>query len=384
MLLSLLFFLTFASAIPRSTNQFSSMSRQTFAQIRVLSSDPSLTDPTRADRAMHDVLCENLKLTRRVLTKNLLSKLAALEVGTNEVEEFTKKVCKQNVVKTRNRKLVKKVMMSKVEDALVDEKRVRRTFVHRKIQYSRMIRRGSVIDMEFMRLVQYEVRKVWDNGKVKNNEKVRILINRYAPERLYGKICGVEFTDVDLKDDTVDDNATVIVYDGIELSSEAKEALSLKPEFMTYKKIDEHKIETEIEKGMTKARYAWMSEGQKRQDASDIDGEASDEILEEFEVYNASEKVLDYANLRATELPTVQHLLPPKPASIRREVIMQNIKNKMLNTVREYQENKCDDKGLIKKKNICKTETDGLKEIKEKINNKEMVVFTTDKSAKFK
>ena len=72
-----------------------------------------------------------------------------------------------------------------------------------------------------------------------------MLMNRHAPERLAGKICCVEYTDDDMRDDTVDDNATVIVYDGIELSSEAKEALSLKPEFMTYKEIDEHKIERE-------------------------------------------------------------------------------------------------------------------------------------------
>ena len=66
--------------------------------------------------------------------------------------------------------------------------------------------------------------------------------------------------------------------------------------------------------------------------------------------YNELEnKIANYANLKATDLPTVQRLYPPKPSTIQKEVIMQSVKDKMLRKVHEYLENKCNDKGFIKK-----------------------------------
>ena len=67
---------------------------------------------------------------------------------------------------------------------------------------------------------------------------------------------------------------------------------------------------------------------------------------------------------------------------MRREIIMQNIRDKMLYKVKEYKENKCNSKGWIKKKNVSAAEDRGLKEIREKVKDKEYVVFKTDKSGK--
>ena len=50
--------------------------------------------------------------------------------------------------------------------------------------------------------------------------------------------------------------------------------------------------------------------------------------------------------------------------------------------VEEYKEKRCNNHGFVKKNNISRAEADGLKEIKKKIKNKEMVVFCTDKSNK--
>ena len=53
-----------------------------------------------------------------------------------------------------------------------------------------------------------------------------------------------------------------------------------------------------------------------------------------------------------------------------------------MNKVEEYKSVKCNSQGWVKKRNISRSEADGLKEIKEKVKNKEMVVFSTDKSSK--
>ena len=78
------------------------MSREAFAHIHQLSLD--LSDPRWASWVMHNNLCSNLKLTRKVLTVNLLTKLMRLGVGTNEVAIYASKMAKQNVRRGRNYK----------------------------------------------------------------------------------------------------------------------------------------------------------------------------------------------------------------------------------------------------------------------------------------
>jgi hypothetical protein len=118
-----------------------------------------------------------------------------------------------------------------------------------------------------------------------------------------------------------------------------------------YKRIDEADLEVEIEKGCTRARYHFMGENNNNHSASQ-DNNDNDDIRKEFDLEN---KVANYANIRATDLPNVQRLFPPKPSTIRREVIMQSVKDKMLNKDREYKENNCNEKGFIKKGNINHT-----------------------------
>ena len=90
----------------------------------------------------------------------------------------------------------------------------------------------------------------------------------------------------------------------------------------------------------------------------------------------------DYSNIKATDLPTVQRLYPPRPATLQKESAMQTLKEKMMRKVREYIEKRCNRKGFIKDSNISKAKARGLKEVKEKIKSKEWVVFTSDKSGK--
>ena len=102
MYLNLFFLLVVSCAILRSSKAkvTSIMSSQTFAQVNSLSLE--MLDPPRASRAMHSTLCSNLKLTKKVLTVNLLSEMVRLGIGTNEVENYAFKMSKQSVRKGRN------------------------------------------------------------------------------------------------------------------------------------------------------------------------------------------------------------------------------------------------------------------------------------------
>ena len=165
-----LYFIIFSSATIRFNPSNSKMFSETLAQIRHLSLQSP--DPMWADRAMHTLLCTNIKLTRRVLTKNVLKKLKQLGIGTNDVEKYAGIVCKQNVKQKRNVDLIKYTMKTKVDDAIFDEKMIRREFVRKSVVFGRTIRKHSQIDMEFKRIMRNEVETVWKDGKQKNTEKV--------------------------------------------------------------------------------------------------------------------------------------------------------------------------------------------------------------------
>ena len=81
------------------------------------------------------------------------------------------------------------------------------------------------------------------------------------------------------------------------------------------------KMEVEIEKGCTKARYSLMNDKDKnvnvQNDGTNEHGhEHNDENSDDL--FNATGKTANYANLRVTDLPTVQRLYPPKPAKTKR------------------------------------------------------------------
>ena len=106
----------------------------------------------------------------------------------------------------------------------------------------------------------------------------------------------------------------------------------------------------------------------------------SEAKLTMFEVYDGTRKKANYSNLRATDIPTVQRLFPPKTGTIQQELAMQNTREKMLRVIKEFKQKRCNNKGWLKKRNVTHDVFEGLKEIKEKVGKKEMVVFTTDKS----
>jgi hypothetical protein len=95
------------------------MLSQTFPHIRILSHQ--LPDQQRAGRAMHQLLCTNVKLTRKVLTKNLIRTIMRRNIGTNDVEKYVRIVCKQNVRKKRNVGMIINAMKMKLNDAEYDE-----------------------------------------------------------------------------------------------------------------------------------------------------------------------------------------------------------------------------------------------------------------------
>ena len=157
--------------------------------------------------------------------------------------------------------------------------------------------------------------------------------------------------------------------------------LSKNPKFMVLGKIDETEVEVEIEKGLMKARYELMGRGEDTDNQESVtDDNDEDEQAVQKERLDAT---LNYANLRATDIPTVQRLYPPEPASMWKEKAMENVKEKLMDTVKDYKAEHCDSKGNFKRHNLSRQDAEALKELKKDIREKKIVVFSTDKSGKF-
>ena len=91
-----------------------------------------------------------------------------------------------------------------------------------------------------------------------------------------------------------------------------------------------------------------------------------EEIAKDKEIYEASKVVYDkesakinMSNCRVTDIPTVTRLFPPRPAGGNQEIRIQEQCNLAKEAFNEYRENKCDDKGNIKKSNLSKSESIG-------------------------
>ena len=271
----------------------------------------------------------------------------------------------------------------KLEDADYDERNIRKLFIQKFREYNRVTIKGSPVDVDFKRIMKVEVEAVWVRGKTKNKEKVKRLVEKYAPDDATENIRDIEFTGDRLRMFSESNQKEVKKYDGVILTEIQESALRMDPKFMLYKQITEIDIEVEIEKGCTKARYCLMNEINNNDENGNNTENNNNDNNRGFKVFDLEKKMSDYGNIRATDIPTVQRLYPPKPASIRREVIMQNVKDKMLNKVQEYKEEHCNDKGWLKKYNISKAKSEGLKEVRDRVKQKEIVVFTTDKTGEF-
>ena len=123
--------------------------------------------PEEVSEAMHQYYCASLNLTRRVQTANLLKSLKAAGVGTNEVELYSK-VCAGQSSRIKNRtsrRLVLEALKLKINDADWNARRMRRQVFVAKTKYRQVVRRNTVVDRAFQRMMKYEVEELWKERK---------------------------------------------------------------------------------------------------------------------------------------------------------------------------------------------------------------------------
>ena len=204
---------------------------------------------------------------------------------------------------------------------------------------------------------------------------------RTTRDKNENKIRGIIFKDRDLievynQDQDREDNDNKgnepRMYGGAEVSSSALKVLRNDPKFMVLDRIDIEEFHTELEKGFTIARWGWMDNDQTENEEAEGGGDenkgtqsTSGEDLD---------KVLNYANLRATDIPTVSRLNAPGHGTLKQEKAIDKLRETLVKTVEEYKKDNCTSKGEFIKNNLSREENVGIKEIKDNRDNKLVIV----------
>ena len=278
-------------------------------------------------------------------------------MSTKDVDSCVFRLCRKNDKNINRIHNLKRILMKeKLEDTEYELRLARREFGWRYREYHKSVEDGSRTDVFFRAAMKADTERVWKMGKKNNNEKIEHMKKKSEVKhnrevnRNEGETRGVIYGDRELEDVDSPSGSSrnePRIYGGANIGDKGRQLLEKDPNFMVLGKIGMIEIEVEIEKRLTKARYEWMGEGEGKEN-EEGDKRQSDNKNSEKEEKEITPKKINYANMRATEIPTVQRLYPPKPGSLDQETTMENIKRKMMDTARKYKEKHCDEKGNFK------------------------------------
>ena len=269
-----------------------------------------------------------------------------------------------------------------------------------------------------------EFRKLQDDIKTKNGELRKKLKTKYKK-----KIDHLEkkFGSRYKEDDRLDDNmrrmvgvVTILTEDsekmepqemreptlvqgegeGLSLSTNEKKVLALGPKYCVYSNLDEEMFSAEVEECIMKLRWDLMNDddedkegrlediayrilvGDEECDRVEDDMRQEDEMVEACrrQPYNRQDGTFNFARRKTTDLKGNSRVYFPKKAiSFEMEAILETIRVELLGTFRNYVSQNCG-KGGRQKEKLSKLQSEGLKSLKMRVKNGEIVIVPTDKS----
>ena len=248
----------------------------------------------------------------------------------------------------------------------------------------------------------------------KNDKKCQFLIKKYGmSDEIKFEVdekCLKKYMDAKIfKDDSMrgdELHGPVIVCgngdEEITLNDDEKKFLSLGPKFCIYNKISDEGFEQSLEEGIVKLKWEWMGEESKSKSKSlsdlavdvalnelmtEAELEAENEESEILEakmrmVYDVGDKDFNFSRKRVTDFKgNTRVVLPPKSKNFDHEATLEMLRVEMKNEYRKYEaENPKNCKGGS---NLSNEERRGMKSLKKRVLEGEVVVLPTDKSGRF-
>ena len=169
------------------------------------------------------------------------------------------------------------------------------------------------------------------------------------PEVHKGIIVGDKLLE-EMEDKHEDGKDKVPIYGGIkDLTEDQKEVLQLPPNHRTYPKLKLDDFKTELEKCVIKANWQKTNE-QRKQEKLNKKNE-NDDVTDE--ATDATKNVIDFRNLRATDLKNNKRIVIPNPDDDDEEEIRRNnVKKELEKVYVNYMSEHCDKFGKVTENNL--------------------------------
>jgi hypothetical protein len=236
-----------------------------------------------------------------------------------------------------------------------------------------------------MFIVDREVSRVWKEGKMRIQNKAEFLAKKFLPvitepEVHKGIIVGDKLLEK-MEDKHEDGKDKVPIYGVIkDLTEDQKEVLQLPPNQRTYPKLKLDDFKTELEKCVIKANWQKTNEQRKQENLNKKN--ENDNVTDE--VPDETKNVIDFRNLRATDLKNNKRVVIPNPDDDDEEEIRRNnVKKELEKVYVNYMSEHCDKFGNMNENNLSDKQVNAIKSLKEKMKNDNLVCFETDKTGKF-
>ena len=323
---------------------------------------------TNVKEAMRRIMKITNKLTHSLYVLDLLKTLKRRRIGTNSIEHLINRLCHKG---SGREMILDTVMKNRVSEA---HKELRRS----KYENQKIWRMNDDILIEEGVLEGFLV--IWNKEKLRyrqelkelRKKKVKWLCKKFAKKKepLPEQYKGYNFRDQELGDEFSNDT---VVYSGVEVTQEENEALKLHPKYTTFEKIDTTLVMTEIEKALTKIR--WERKSIERRESQEGNEARTEDRREAWK--NIETQTIDMRNLSSTDLPFNSRVYLPEGLDENTELEMHMLKNKLKTTVEEYERS-----NKTMRKNLTAEQKRGIKSLKERRENGEIVIYQTDKSAK--
>ena len=336
----------------------------------------------------------------------LIAELKNKNIGFNEIEQFglgLKYSLKSKQLVDKNEKQIEKVieaaMRLKLKDEIQHNKELKK---EKNIERNRMTRKYHQQTETYKKTMKYlrqEAEKTRRLSMAKYKRKMGHLETRYRERRGETEegdtvlppgmenLAELRVFSAEKYEKIEIEEISVHRIGNIEITREEEELLKRNPKFSIPTRLEEDTLSKEMEKAYSLIRMELREEEEEKKVE---ETEKMDENLEQRQkedeaktrqVYDPIEKRYDEGKRRVTDLEECSRVTLPKPLSVRRETEIELRRESHNRVYQRYRQEFCNMDGE-QKSNLTENEKMGLKRLKKRIKDGELVVMKTDKSGK--
>ena len=349
-------------------------------------------------------LAENL--TRAAAVTDLHLKLLEAGAGTNSVESHAMGLAKERNVKerrsfdnisrasARDEEMVSDILGVKLKYVTRAERAAREVYQQEVQKLRRTVGKRSQV-VKIMNKLRRRQNELWEKLMKENEKKVEHLVKKHRSDRIEDRkendnVSSEEqriLQNIVFSDSLLEEDPEVPVYGEVSLDDDELNILRKPPKFAMFGKVEMFSIRQEIQIANTKLRWHRREHGYGEDEEEKEETEES-KIAEKMELqsretFDPVQKQFDFRKKRATDVKTNQRIYLPEPRPLNEEAELSVRNDIWEDVVKKYLAENCDEDGIIQTGcNLSESEKRGLKKLKKRSDEGELVIGTTDKSGK--